>query len=340
LEQVLVSFAVLPLALNATFTAAIVMGRQAARWYGTVKVLHAITTFVLIVVILGGVSASVNAAMAVFLVASSIQVIGLAIGARRVTARISEATSASYRDLFGVGLPFYPGNLSEFLASRVDAYLIAFLIADPSESLGYYTMAVALAEMVFFFPRAVYTNFFPHVAGSSREDSDRQVAQVFRITLWSAIMFAVALVPAAAILLTFVLPAFGPSFPAFLLLLPGIVALSSSGVLRGYMAGIGRPGVTSFISLISLATNVVCNLFLIPRFGIVGASAAALVSYSLSSLLLLGIAARFTAVPVAHFLIPRGGDAQFVVAMSIGIIRRLRAGSRDMASRWRSQRRS
>ncbi len=92
------------------------------------------------------------------------------IGARRVSAANPEPGSVSYRELFRYGLPFYPGSLTGFFSYRIDAYLIACLIADPSEPLGFYSMAVGLAEMVFFFPNAVSTLFFPHVAGSPREE--------------------------------------------------------------------------------------------------------------------------------------------------------------------------
>ena len=332
LGQVLVAFVALPLVLNATFTTAIIAGRKAVRWYAAIKVLNPVATMVLIVVILGGLGASVNAAIAVFLIAALIQMVGLAVGARQVTARPGGAGSASYRDLFRWGLSRYPGSLSEFFGLRIDMYLIAFLIADPSESVGYYTMAIALAEMVFYFPRAVDTLFFPHVAGSPREQSDRQVAQVFRVTLLSTVMFAVALAPAVAILIAFLLPAFGPSWPAFLVLLPGIVGLGASNVPAGYIAGIGRPGLTSSVSLISLATNVVANLLLIPRFGIMGAAMASLISYSLRSALLTIIAARISHTSLLLFVVPRLGDVRFAIAAGLGVVRRLRAGSRDIAA--------
>ena len=153
--------------------------------------------------------------------------------------------SATYRDLVGYGLRFYPGSLTGFFEYRADAFLIAFLIADASADLGYYSMAVGLAEMGFFFPRAVSSLFFPQVAGSSREDSDRQVAVVARVTLLVSAVGAIMLVPAAALMISILLPAFSPSLAPLLLLLPGVVALSGANVVGSYLRGIGRPGLPS-----------------------------------------------------------------------------------------------
>ena len=118
LEQILVAFVALPIALNATFTTAIVMGRQAVRWYAAINTAYPIVTALLLVVILGGLGPSVMGAIAVYLIASSIQAIGFAIGARRVSADNVGAESVSYRELLRYGLRFYPGSLTSFFNLR------------------------------------------------------------------------------------------------------------------------------------------------------------------------------------------------------------------------------
>ena len=332
LEQILFAFLALPLALNATLTTGIVMGRQAVRWYAIVNIVSPIATTVLLIVILGGLGPSVNGAIAVYLLGASVQAAGFAIGARRLTAAMAEAEPVSFRDLFRYGLPYYPGSLTQFFSYRVDVYLIAFLIAAPAEPLGYYSMAVGLAEMVFFFPNAVATLFFPHVAASAREDSDRQVAMVSRVTFLVTSVAAVAVVPASMVMIWWLLPAFGPSIPPLLVLLPGVAALSVTKVVAGYVSGIGRPGVTSYVNIVAFVLNAVANLILIPRFGIIGASAASLISYTASSMALTVIAARLTGMPILDFWIPRLADVRYVVSTSIGLVRRLWKAARSAPS--------
>ena len=198
-------------------------------------------------------------------------------------------------------------------------------------------MAVALAEMIFLFPSAVATIFFPHVAGSSREDADRQVALVSRVTLLVSGMFALLLIPCAAAMIWTVLPAFDQSIPPFLVLLPGVVALSGANVVGGYVTGIGRPGINSIVSVIALVVNIVANLVLIPRFGILGAASASLISYTLSSLVLTAVAARFSRTPLWRFWIPDLDDVRYVAATSAGLVRRVRNGARGAAEERRDR---
>ena len=68
---------------------------------------------------------------------------------------------------------------------------------------------------------------------------------VSRVTLLVTGAVALLLIPAAVMMIRLVLPAFGPSIPPLLVLLPGVVALGASKVVGGYVTGIGRPGVNS-----------------------------------------------------------------------------------------------
>ena len=313
----------IPIAVSATFTTAIILGRQAVRWYAGINMASPIGTALLLVV-LAVLGPSVMGAIAVYLIAISIRAIGLAIGARRVSADNVGAEPVSYRELFRYGLRLYPASLAGFFSYRIDAYLIAWLIVDPSAPLGYYSMAVGLAELVFFFPNAVSILFFPHVAGSPREESDRQVAMVSRVTLLVTGAIALLLIPAAVMMIWIMLPAFGPSHPA--LPRPAARRRSPERSEGGRPVHHGnRPArVTSNISVGVFAVNIVANLILIPRFGIVGASAASLISYSLTSLLITAMAARFTRAPLTGFWIPRASDVRFAVTTSVGLVRRVR----------------
>ena len=324
LEQILFAFVALPLGLNATFTTSIVIGRQMVRWYAIINMTYPIASTVLLILVLGGLGPSVNGAIAVYLIATSIQSIGFALGARLVGAAKTQAEPVSYRQLFRYGLPFYPGSITSFFSARADVYLIAWLVVEPSAPLGYYSMAVGLAELVFFFPNAVATLFFPHVAGSSREESDRQVAMVSRVALLVTAVVALAIAPAAVLMIWTVLPAFTPSLPALFVLLPGVVALSTTKVVNGYVTGIGMPAIASSVNVFAFVLNIIVNIILIPRFGIVGASAASLVSYAASSAVFTAIAAQLANARFLDFWVPRRSDLLFLGTMSMSLMRRVR----------------
>jgi O-antigen/teichoic acid export membrane protein len=324
LGQIDLAFIALPLALNAAFTTNVVVGRQAVRWYAAVNVTYPIATTILLVVIVGRLGLGVTGALVVYLIAWGIQTGGFLMGARRVVAAVDRALPVCYRELFGYGLPFYPGSITQYFNYRADVYLLAWLLATPAAPIGYYSVAVALAEMLFLLPNSVSLLFFPQVAGSSREASDRQVPTVSRVTLLITAAFAVLLLPAAVLVIGLFLPAFVPSLAPLFVLLPGVVALSAAKVLGGYVSGLGLTSLTSYVNVSAFILNVVVNIVLIPRFGIVGAAAASLVSYSASSVAFTVIAARLSHSPPLDFWIPRADDVRFTLASAVSIGRRLR----------------
>ena len=320
---VIVPLCSLPFLLNANFTTGIVVGRQAARGMAIVYISVAIVATALTVLLVGILGFGLWGALVAFVATGVMTAAGFLACATVVGRVVPAPGSVSYAGLLRYGLPYYPGTLSQFFAARVDVYLIALLLAEPSAPLGYYSMAVAMAELVYLFPNAVSTFFFPHVAGSEREDLDRQVAMVSRVTLLLTAVVALALVPVATLAVWVLLPAFGPSLPALYILLPGVVAIAVTQVLSGYVAGLGRPGTASAVSLSALVVNVILNLFLIPAFGIIGASAASLVSYTLSSLVYSVIVGRLTGQAPGAFWIPRRADARYATATAIDLVRRI-----------------
>jgi O-antigen/teichoic acid export membrane protein len=130
--------------------------------------------------------------------------------------------------------------------------------------------------------------------------------------------------PAATVMVWLVLPAYIPSLPALFVLLPGVVVFGVTFVANGYLTGIDRVGVTSIVSVVSVVTNIIANLILIPLFGIVGAATASLISYSLSSVLLTIIASRLTETPFHRFWLPGPADIRFTAATTIAVLARLR----------------
>jgi Membrane protein involved in the export of O-antigen and teichoic acid len=322
-SAIVVALVSLPLLLNANFTTGIVVGRQAAVGMAVVYISAYLSATALILLLAGVLGLGVWGGLIAFVMTAAITAGGFLTLAIRVIRKVPAAGPVAYRALLRYGLPFYPGSLSQFFAARADIYMLALLLAEPSAPLGYYSMAVAMAELVYLFPNAVSTFFFPRVAAASREESDRQVAMVSRVTLLLTGAVALALVPVSAIAIELFLPAFEPSLPALYVLLPGVVAIAVTQVLTGYVAGLGRPGLASLVSIFAFGANVVFNLLLIPRFGIVGASAASLMSYTLSSIVYSVVAARLTAQRASDFWVPRRGDARFAADTAVSLIRRI-----------------
>ena len=259
------AFLALPLLAISTFTTGIITSLKAVRWYTAVQVTQATVSVILVVLVVGVLGLGVAGGIAIYVVAAAILMLGGVIGARRAIRTVDGPTSVSYRELFRYGLPLYPGSITTFMSYRVDAYLLAFLIVDASTALGYYSMAVTLAEMVLLVPTAVSWVLFPHVAGSEREEADRAVLVATRVTLVATIMAAVAFAPIATIFVTVALPAFTEALPAYYVLMPGAIALSVTKTAGGYVAGLGRTGTVSVVTISSAGINIVANVLSDPH---------------------------------------------------------------------------
>lgn len=293
-----------PISALATFGGSILYGRQAIRPYSVILVGQSLGSLVGIVVLVGILGLGVQGAIATSII---VGVAGAAAVLREV-ARIGRAdpgqNAVSLGTLVRYGLRLYPASVTSYFSYRADVYLLQAMLAAPGRAVGLYSYAVTLAELVFYIPDSVSTIFFPHVAGSTQAESDRQVGQVSRLTILFTLSAAICLIPAAWLLFRIVLPTFTDALPAMLVLLPGVISLSLSKILTSYVSGRGRPGPVSVAAVAALAINISANLILIPALGIVGAAAASLISYSCHATIMLAVTSRMAGQSPISLILP------------------------------------
>jgi O-antigen/teichoic acid export membrane protein len=330
---IVVSMCVIPVLVVATFMSSIVIALRSVRWYAAVNIGQSVVSTILLVVLIGILGFQIEGAIATYMVAASFGMIGLAMGAVRAVRRVRLGLAVTYGELLRYGLPLYPASLTSFFSSRADVFMIAALVSDASASLGYYSMAVTLAEMATYLPSAVSSVFLPHVAGAAREDADRHVTTVARSTILLTGITAILLAPAGAILIAVVLPAFTPALPALYVLLPAVVSLAIARVVGEYVSGLGLTGRTSAATVLGFVVNLVANIILIPRYGIVGAAAASLISYTTSAVAITLIASRLSGAPMRAFWLPGRADVRFVAGTTASLLRAVAARRRATVPR-------
>ena len=111
----------------------------------------------------------------------------------------------------------------------------------------------------------------------------------------------------------------------------GIVIYPFYRFLVEYFASEKKLEIGIFAAFIGIVSNVVANIYLIPRYGIVGAGVASSISYTMLSLILLIFFHHYTKIRVRDVLIPNGEDFR-MYARRMGDLKdrlkRLRGGSR------------
>lgn len=176
------------------------------------------------------------------------------------------------------GMRFHLGSASLFLLQRVDVLLLNSLAG--SAAVGRYTVAVTIAELVRLLSDPVTQAALPKQADADEKAAIAMTFSATRITVLTAAGSALLLGAVAVPLIPYVYgAAFAGSVPLLLALLPGLVMAIGVKPASAWLLRAGRPHRLSATYLMALTANVVLNLALIPRFGVLGCAIAASLSY-------------------------------------------------------------
>lgn len=193
--------------------------------------------------------------------------------------RFAEFDREVLRKIMYPAWPMLASNLLIIVYTRLDQFMIAKQL--PTSDLGVYSAAARISEAYLFVPALVATSFYPMLA----RDNTRKTAKLyFDLILFSALSTGAVV----ALFAPFVIPIlFGTQFNDAIPVL-NIMVVSSLFSIMGsactnYMIINNRPYVRLIRTTLGLLTNVILNLFFIPRFGIIGAAYATLISQIVAS---------------------------------------------------------
>lgn len=188
--------------------------------------------------------------------------------------------------LLGYGLKSYGGSLSWIANARIDQFVMSAFVS--LESLGYYAVAVSYAGVLFPMLGAFAMVLFPSVASGRRETAGRKIKLALRLNFVAASVGALIL----GGLSRFAIPllfdaAFEPAVAPAIILLAGTVLLSCNYVLSDGLRGLGHPLIPTIGEVAGLVMTLVALYLLLPRWGILGAAGASVLSYGATSIVLL-----------------------------------------------------
>ena len=193
---------------------------------------------------------------------------------------------APFKQSVKFGIQGYLGNVIQLLNYRLDMFLVAFFMNVTF--VGYYSVAVALAEALWYFPAAVGVVVIARTPGLTAEEANRSTPVICRNTLFLTLGAGVLLFVLGKFIINLL---FGSAFLAaaqpLWILLPGVVALSICKVLSNEITGRGKPMINTTAAGVSLAVNIPLNLLLIPSMGIAGAALASTISYTMTAVIVL-----------------------------------------------------
>jgi O-antigen/teichoic acid export membrane protein len=185
---------------------------------------------------------------------------------------------AVYGRMVRVSLKLAAGNGAMLITPRVA--LVALAIFATTAEVGVYSVAIAIAEMLYMAVYALDLTAFPRISMSNPQDSATLTRHASRHAGLLALAGAAVVVPASMLLLDSVVGAGYADVPLLLvILIPGVVAQSIGKILFAFFAvRQARPGLITKAAILTALVNVPATFALVPVLGVWGAAAAASVA--------------------------------------------------------------
>jgi O-antigen/teichoic acid export membrane protein len=174
-------------------------------------------------------------------------------------------------------------NLIFFLVYRIDFWFVKKYCS--ANDLGNYIQVSKLGQMLLIVPTIISSVVFPQTASGTIEPSKMKenIMRIGRITSVLFIIFFVFILATGNKLFPFVFGAtFNRMFIPFILLLPGIWALSNLSILSAYFGGVNKVKVNVQGAALALLFILIADYIFIPKFGMFAAALISTAGYALN----------------------------------------------------------
>jgi O-antigen/teichoic acid export membrane protein len=177
------------------------------------------------------------------------------------------------------------------LNSRLDVLLVGVLLSD--RAAGIYSFAAMLVDGLYHVLAMVRLNFNPVLVEALRDENwdgaRRLLKEAKGLFYPAAAGLALAAIAAFYVLAAFVVPGKGllEGLPALIVLLAGLTLVSAFVPFDNLLVASGHPEYQTLQHLAVISANVVLNLSLVPKLGIVGAATGTALSHVIGILVLV-----------------------------------------------------
>ena len=211
------------------------------------------------------------------------------------------------RSLFGFSFIVVLTNLVQFLAYRLDYWLIDHFIPATGD-LGVYAQANRMAQLLWVIPGILATLFYGYL--SNRESGygpDELLRGIRLLNMMNFLLMGVLWFFSWGIF-GFLLPEYVESVRLLIWLLPGMYLFAINILLAAYFASQRLLKINLSISVICLVVISLLDFRLIPVLGIKGAAISNSIAYSLSGIISIGVFKKYHPASWADLLFIRKGD--------------------------------
>ena len=188
---------------------------------------------------------------------------------------------AELKSLLRAGFPLFIASLAVMVYMRIDQLMLGQLSSEAE--LGYYGVAVRLAEIANFVPVALMTALYPGLVearGRSPVAYRARVQHLYNVMAAIGWVLAIAATLAAPIGFQVLFDhRYDPSVPMFVALSWSIPMVCLGVAVNAVLTAEGKFWTSAAATALGMVVNVGLNAWMIPRWGGLGSAWATLISY-------------------------------------------------------------
>jgi len=197
----------------------------------------------------------------------------------------SAITKTEKVDMIKYSLPLFMSSIIGILLRQADIIMLGFIKTE--EAVAVYKISVQICAIIPFFKHITGSFFSPMISSLYHAGKKEEMIHTFKeVTKWS---FTVGLMIFIGIILfgKSALHLFGEDFiyghRALIIVACGFLAGVAAGHTGSMISMTGHPKFNLLSSTVTFTVNIVLNILLIPKYGILGAAVATLISSIVSN---------------------------------------------------------
>lgn len=172
---------------------------------------------------------------------------------------------------------------------KIDQVLLKGMVGE--KSVGLYSVAVRISEVVYFVPTLLCASFFPAIV-NAKETNELSYKKRLRLLYWALFILALLIALPLSFGARYIIPLlFGSDYIAsiriFQIYIWSVVPMFLITATTQYLIAEDYMHIYLYSSIIGAISNVILNVLLISQYGAVGAAVTTLISYALVPVSLL-----------------------------------------------------
>lgn len=250
-------------------------------------------------------------------------VVMLAWGVWKSSTPLGSPSLGYARSLFDYSKYAFVSSVGGYFYSWMDVAIIGLFLTQ--SDVGIYEIAWRVTAVVMLFSGSIATTIFPQVSQWDAEDATERIESLLSEAIVPALFVAIPAFFGAAMFSKEILGlVFGTEYTAgwlVLIILMGEKVVQSVHIILGRsLQGIDRPDLAAKAGVISIVLNLVLNVVLVFKYGIVGAAIATASSFIVNSILHAYYLSKFVSIRIPYVRIGGCVAASFGMTIVLYIV--------------------